>query len=172
MSQDHTHISDAFSGLHELLGASTANVISATFARMEIAEEEIDCAKRAHPLLATQLHEAFRHLCPTEPLSRLSDDVYRHHCQELLGRIAQSQDLRPGTAAEVLGMLSAASQLAPPTRTAALLYWRMFGQVLPLQAEKLANEIGPLVEDPYHEQQAKELEQRLRRKLTTSRELS
>ena len=38
------------------------------------------------------------------------------------------------------GMFSASSQLAPPTRTAALLYWQLFGQVL---ADKLAGEVEP-----------------------------
>lgn len=158
--------------LQTLFSTDELSVIRSTFRRMEIAEDEIARAKEAFPLKAEAIHNAFRYLCPTKPLECLSDDVYRQHCRELLKRIVDGADLRLGTAAEVLALLSAASLEAPPTRTAAVLYWQLFKRVLPEQSSTIADDIGPLLEDSYHEQQACELEAKLRRKLTCDRKPS
>jgi hypothetical protein len=68
------------------------------------------------------------------------------------------EDLRPGTAAECLGALAAASLEAPPTRAAGLLYWELFGDAH-----------GDPACDQYDRIQMKELEAELRRKLASDR---
>ncbi len=79
------------------------------------------------------------------------------------------EDLRPGTAAECLGALAAASLEAPPTRAAGLLYWELFERVLPDQADTLRAEHADPACDQHDRIQMKELEAELRRKLASDR---
>jgi len=117
--------------LADLLPPSLARTIRSTFDRVDIAEEEIAAAKRRFPLCASAIHGAFALLCPTDLIRDLSDDVFRYHCKEILERVANGQDVRPGTTAELLGFLSNASQTAPPTRVSALLYQELFSRLYP-----------------------------------------
>lgn len=155
--------------LNAILSPQEAGAITQTFRRMEIAEREIARAKEEFPLLATQIHESFRALCPTEPLRRLSDKVYRHHCRELLERVASGRDLRPGTDAELVAVISEASLAAPPDRATTYLYWQLFERVFPGEAGVIREDLGPVHADDYDRVRAKELEQSLRRKLAASR---
>ena len=120
--------------LESIFTADERELLGSTFRRMDIAEDEIARAKQTHPLHAAKLHDAFRALCPTTPLRSISHTIYRNHCRELLERIVTNADLKPGTDAEILSILSEASLVAPPTRTAAVLYWRLFRRILPAQA--------------------------------------
>ena len=73
--------------LNSFFDPNQASAIGSAFHCMDLAEEEIALAKSDYPVFEAQIHDAFRHLCPTEPLRRLSDDVYRHHCREIIQRI-------------------------------------------------------------------------------------
>jgi hypothetical protein len=155
--------------LNSFFDPNQTSAIGSAFHCMDLAEEEIALAKSDYPVFEAQIHDAFRHLCPTEPLRGLSDDVYRHHCREILQRIVNGEGLRPGTAAECLCALAAASLELPPTRAAGLLYWELFERVLPDQADTLRKDHGDLAFDQYDRIQMKELEAELRRKLTSDR---
>jgi hypothetical protein len=150
----------------ELLGAPLANVFERTFHRVELAEEEIDAAKRRHPNDAERIHRAFLILCPSDPLHAYGDELYRAHCRELLERVRLGGDTRPATSAEVVACLSAASLQVPPGRPATFLYWQLFGALFPDQAEKLRAEIGPVAADSHDKSVADDLARKLRRKLT------
>lgn len=86
------------------LGDKTGAFANA-FEKMAIAEREILRACRAYPKARTRIWNAFGVLVPGG-LSGLADAVYRHHCRELLTRVARGEDLRPGTRAEICAMIS------------------------------------------------------------------
>lgn len=156
--------------LTDILGPGLGSSITGLFARMELAEEEIDEAKRRDPANAERIHGAFRYLRPTDPLERAGDDLYRDHCREIIGRVAASageRELAPGTRAEVLVTLSDLSLAAPLERTAFLLYGRLFTEAFPERARDIEPLRGPV--DRWEAEQADELEGRLRRKLATNR---
>ncbi len=156
---------DLFTAASELLGAGVASTIAHTFRCMEIAEEEISAAKARRPLLATQLHDGFRELCPPQVLREAGERLYRAHCRELLDRIATGSPLRPATTAELLAVLQAMSLAAPLERAATVLYWDRFGELFPADAARIRSEVGPLAADSYDQVRAKELEAKLRRQL-------
>lgn len=147
--------------LGELLPAPVTNAIARTFARMEIAEDEIGRACRETPDAEERIERAFGALVPTASLRELSDELYRGHCREILARAAQGSDLRPGTRAEILATLSAASLSAPPTPVAFLLYQELFAVLFPEHLE--AN--FPAI-DGYEADEVRALESKLRRKLS------
>jgi hypothetical protein len=93
--------------------------------KMPWAEQEIRAAQRRHPQAADRIEQGMPLLCPTFALMD-NDRVYRAHCRELLDRLAQGRDTRPGTAAECCLALCEVSQRAPLTSTAAGLYARMW----------------------------------------------
>ena len=164
-------INEAKHESHELLNhlSQPTNSVGFTFLCMEIAEQEIAAAKQRHPLLSVQIHDAFRWLCPTEPLRGLDEAVYRHHCRELLERIVNGQDLSPGTAGECIAAVSGASLVSPPDRAAVLLYWSLFEQIFPHEAKRIREEAGVPVSDDYDRACMQELESDLRRKLRSTR---
>lgn len=168
---ENTMINEAKHEPHELLNhlLQPTNSIGFTFLCMEIAEQEIAAAKQCHPLLAAQIHDAFRCLCPTDPLRGLDEAVYRHHCRELLERIVIGQDLSRGTAGECIAALSGASLASPPDRAAVLLYWSLFEQIFPYEAKRIRDEAGAPVSDDYDRVCMQELESDLRRKLRSTR---
>jgi hypothetical protein len=96
---------------------------------MTWAEAEITAAQRRHPAAAQRLWRSFSVLQPTHPLMR-TGSVYRSHCRELLDRVAQGADTRPGTAAECCIALSETSMQVPLRTSAVALYfcmWRLAG---------------------------------------------
>lgn len=103
--------SDRSDALTALLGPN-GNALLAAFDRMRIAEEEIAAAKRRCPRKRKTIHGAFEFLCASH-LGRFSDDVYRAHAREIIGRIMRGDPLEPGTDAEVLVLLSEQSLVAP-----------------------------------------------------------
>jgi hypothetical protein len=148
---------------------SLARTVRATFARVDIAEEEIQAAKLRFPACASEIHAAFACLCPTDPIRDLSEDVFRFHCREILERVAKAQDVRPGTTAEVLGFLADASQLAPPSRFAAFLYQRLFARLLPDRLTESCGGIAMPEPERFEKEEVLSLEGRLRRRLATDR---
>ncbi len=136
---------------------------------MEIAEEEIERAQRRHSEKADAIWSSFKHLVPTEVLGQTGDELYRRHCPELLDRVGEGRDLRPGTAAEVVAGIAGISQLAPPSRTMTLLYMRLFSELFPDEARTIFEETGPMEADSYEETRIAELEAEFRRKLTADR---
>lgn len=160
---------DLFTAATDLLGAGVAGTIAHAFRCMEIAEEEISAAKARRPLLATQLHDGFRELCPPDVLREAGERLYRAHCRELLDRIATSSPLQPATTAELLGLLQAMSLAAPLERTTTALYWDRFAELFPADAARIRSEVGRVATDSYDQVRAKELEARFRRQLARSR---
>lgn len=86
--------------------------ISAAFALMQIAEDEIKAA--IHRLLpqqsvaALRVWNSFGALVPG-PLSQFSSDLYTHHVRELLDRVVREEGLELGTRAEVVAAVSVMS---------------------------------------------------------------
>lgn len=138
------------------------------FRFMEIGESEIDKAKGRHPERADAIHDAFRYLSPTDVID--TEMLYQAHAREIVERVAGGSDLRPGTAAEVLGALSKLTLVAPPTRVQTLLYMKLFGELFPADAETILAEIGGMDPDSYEESQIGELEDEFCRKLSTERD--
>lgn len=152
------------------LGAGLGSTISGLFRRMELAEDEIEAAKRRDPENAERIHGAFKYLLPTESLQRKADPLYRAHCRELISRVAAGageKEISLGTSAEVLATLADLSCAAPLERTAFLLYGKLFTQVFPEKAAEIEPLRGPV--DGWETEEALALEARFRRKLATER---
>jgi hypothetical protein len=88
------------------------NHIGRAFRLMQVAEEEIVAAIKAHPEVRDALWNSFRLLDPGI-VATASDDLYRVHCRELLRRIVAGGDTRYGTDAELLIAFKEASLKAP-----------------------------------------------------------
>lgn len=110
--------------VHELEQAT-----SGIFKRMELAEDEISQAMEEDPENAQLYNSSFKLLAPTDTL--VSDLLYQRHVQEILYRVVEGLDTRPGTDAEVLGALSEASHHAPMNTAGLLAYARMFRNCFP-----------------------------------------
>jgi hypothetical protein len=67
---------------------------------MEIAEGLIEELSQEHPERADLIWHSFSLLRPTHDLMHKSDVIYRSHCREILQRVIDGADTRPGTAAE------------------------------------------------------------------------
>jgi len=114
----------------DLLGPVGGRILR-VFECMEIAEEEIAAAIERYPVLGVAINAAFKHLYPTRALDGARDEVYRAHCRELLERVADGEDVRPGTKAEVMMTLSRLSQHAHLTEAAGALYRELFDELFP-----------------------------------------
>lgn len=101
--------------------------IGRAFDLMGIAEEEI---RAAGGRKGNRAWDAFAQLEPGF-LRRYSDELYRAHCRELIGRAKRGEDMNPGTAAEIVACLSELSLKAPPARDHAALYHRTFAKLFP-----------------------------------------
>ncbi|MEB3372435.1 hypothetical protein [Saccharopolyspora mangrovi] len=104
--------------------------LAPVFDMMEWAEDEISAARRRHPAHADTLHHSFALLTPTSDRMR-TEFVYRGHARELLDRVAQGEDTRPATAAEIVLAFCHASQTAPLNTTATGLVFRMWQEAFP-----------------------------------------
>jgi hypothetical protein len=96
---------------------------------MAWAETEIEAGQQRHPDAAERIQRGFLLLRPTHPLMR-TQVVYRSHCRELIDRLADGEDTRPGTAAECCIALCETSMRAPLRSSAVGLYarlWRLAG---------------------------------------------
>lgn len=79
-----------------------------------------DCIDVAEELLAGRdVPGLFLALCPTDPIAGKARWLYRAHAEELIGRAARGEDLRPGTDAECLAALMDVAARAPLRQDAA-----------------------------------------------------
>lgn len=122
--------------IEEIFGTKLSYSLSTTCKRMEIAEEEIRAALERHPAKATLIDRiGFGILVPPRALDGLSDEVYRRHARELMDRLAAGADTREATAAELLGILSAISFVAPLDSVGGAVFARTFAAVFPERAD-------------------------------------
>lgn len=99
--------------IEQLLSDTHLGTVGKVLHLVEVAEEEITRAIEKHPDKAKELRAAFsEHLFPGE-LAKFSDRIYRSHACEVLQRIIDGEDPKPGTTAECLVALSLASLKAP-----------------------------------------------------------
>lgn len=100
--------------------------------QMEWADDEILQGICRYPAEVDALYHSFPLLRSTHTLMA-TEFVYRSHCRELLERVVNGADTRPGTAAEVCCICCEASLLAPLRSPAAGLYFRMWAIAFPDQ---------------------------------------
>ncbi|MFF5990626.1 MULTISPECIES: hypothetical protein [Prauserella] len=113
----------------DILGDIT-KIFGSLFDQMDWAEEEIARAITTNPAEADTLYHGFSLLTPThERMSR--EFVFRPHCREILNRVVNGADTRPGTAVEVCCACSEVSTIAPMRSAAAGLYARMWAAAFP-----------------------------------------
>ncbi|MGH3986846.1 MAG: hypothetical protein ACRDTZ_05955 [Pseudonocardiaceae bacterium] len=108
------------------------SALTGTCNQLEWSEDEIGWAVSRYPADGDTLYHGFRLLVPTRKLM-VTEFVYRSHCRELLVRLVNDHDTRPGTAAEVCCALSEVSQVAPMRLAATGLYIRMWTVAFPDQ---------------------------------------
>jgi hypothetical protein len=164
-------MSDTARLLSDILGGTAAQAMDRLFRCVEIAEEEIAAAKLGQPHKQSVIHDAFRHLQPSEVLlEHGSERLYRKHCQEIIRRVTCGEKLRPATTAEFVGALSTMSLMQSLNRSAELAYWNGLSKLFPEDTAHLRSQVGPVIADDFDRAQAKDLEQTLRRKLSSHRE--
>ena len=135
---DHTPLRDKLDELILLDDDDAAfwKQVQNTFKFIEIAEQEIERAQRRHPEQASQLHRTFSFIRPDHFIN-YHPTIYRHHCRELLERIATGADTRPGTLAEAAIAIMQVTLATPVQRDVAILYGRLFKCFFPEQYETL-----------------------------------
>lgn len=97
------------------------------FRCMSVAEEVIARLK-ATP---EQAQEAFGVLKPSPILRTFSMELYERHAEEIVRRVMAGQDVRPGTKAEVLAMMSETSLKAPLNQPGQALTEALFRELFP-----------------------------------------
>jgi len=102
-----------------------ASVLAVPFRAMDVVEDEIDRATREFPAHSDLLYHGFALLEPTHALMG-TEQLLRAHCRELLTRLVNGTDTRPGTAAEVCCLCHDISLNTPLSSPAAGLYMRMW----------------------------------------------
>jgi hypothetical protein len=114
----------------DILDKLSLGQISGIFRLMEIAEEEIAIAQRE---AGTEGHDAiwrsFKLLRPTPMFEKVAEQVFRSHCKELLYRVVNGFDTRPGTKAEVMILISEASLASMPSSDVRVLYTQLFKEI-------------------------------------------
>lgn len=125
---------EALLNAFQAIGGSHSNAITAIFADMAIAEDEITRGIERHPDQADALWRGtFAYLRRGRLLRTLSDAVYRAHCGELIDRYAENGDMDASTDAEAMALLCDMSMATPLNNDATGLYLRMFRARLPDQ---------------------------------------
>lgn len=117
----------ALHAMCQALGDDTTLTFLGAFERMDIAENVIT----ASGCTKAQGQVAFGIMCPSAPLNRKCDEVYRAHATELVERVIAGEDTRPGTKAEVLCCLLGAALRAPLNTSGMALADHLFAQVMP-----------------------------------------
>jgi hypothetical protein len=118
-----------------ILGDALSDVVSDAFDQMTWAEEEIEQAQRCHPERSATIYHAFELLVPSPVLQQVgpAEFVHRSHYRELLERVADGEDTRPATDAEIACACSEASRAVPLNTTATGLYIRVWRRAFPDQ---------------------------------------
>lgn len=148
-------------------------LIEAVFETMVWAEDEIEKAQARHgePRPRTgergtgPIWNSFSLLKVGGNEKLLSEPLYRAHCREILNRVANGADTRPGTDAEMIIVIHEASLVAPITSGAACLYFRLVARSVPELARARAPEIDLAAYEKVHGRVADDYEAELRRKL-------
>lgn len=94
------------------------------------AEDEVDAARKRHPETDEALYSSFVLLVPTHSLMS-TEFVYRSHARELLERVADGQDTRDATWAEIVGLCHDVSLMAPFHAGSVGLYFRAWTRAFP-----------------------------------------
>lgn len=147
---------------YELLPALGS--VGVVFDLMEVAEDEIASAKRRWPDDEKIIYRSFQLMVPTR--SVLVESLYRCHVRELILRVRTGKDTRPGTSAEVLGLLKDSSLASPLKGYAVMLYGRLFCRLFPTEAEGVWATGALEYEEKTHGCQADELFAEAQRKLS------
>ncbi len=129
----------------DVLDRDIALVVSRSFDRMEICEEEIADAQKRHPSKSKQLWESFGLLRPPDVLHAFSMELYRIHCRELLDHVAAGKATDTATDAELVAFMSMKSLTEPPTSDWMVAYINVFTRVFP----NVYLDIGPDPEESY-----------------------
>lgn len=103
--------------------------INNLFHHMDISEEEIARAQEAQPEYRDLLWDSFRYLS-SDYLSDAGDELYRHHCQEILSRVVNGDNLDEATKSEVMYAISKTSLKAPLQSTSTYLYHDLFVEIM------------------------------------------
>ena len=106
---------DVPGGLDALLPGGFMEQFDAAMSSMAIAEGLIEELSQKHPERADLIWHSFSLLRPTHSLMHKTDMIYRSHCREILQRVIDGADTRPGTAAECCIVCCETSQIAPLT---------------------------------------------------------
>jgi hypothetical protein len=117
---------DVPGSLDDLLPGGFMEVFDAAMSSMAIAEGLIEELSREHPESADLIWHSFSLLRPTHDLMHKTDMIYRSHCREILQRVIDGADTRPGTAAECCIVCCKTSQIAPLTVAGVGTYMRMW----------------------------------------------
>jgi len=124
--------------LKEIGFEGRGRAIQDIYARMEIAEEEIEIGGGRRDAIegstAHRVWSSFTLMCTDHTLTAM---VFRIHCREIVRRVIRYEDTRPGTDAEIMNALMEMSQRAPLNSDAAALYWELFREHLPDKATEI-----------------------------------
>lgn len=113
-------------GLDDLLPGGFMEAFDAAMSSMEVAEGLIEEFGREHPESADLIWHSFGLLRPTHDLMHKTSMIYRSHCREILQRVIDGADTRPGTVAECCIACCETSQIAPLTVAGVGVYMRMW----------------------------------------------
>lgn len=111
---------DQFGGFMEAFNTAMAG--------MEIAEQLIEDMEKEHPDDADLIWHSFSLLRPTHDLMHKNELLYRSHCREILQRVIDGEDTRPGTAAECCIACCETSLQAPLNVAGVGVYMRLWEQ--------------------------------------------
>jgi hypothetical protein len=115
----------ARAALAAVLGGDVLNTIERVLGQHEWAEQEVDAFREQNPPHDDRLWHSIELLRPTH--ERMATEfVYRAHCRELLQRVVDGNDTRPGTAPECLLVCNEIAQMTPLNTAAMGLYLRLW----------------------------------------------
>jgi hypothetical protein len=155
--------------LEEIFPSGEAAPERDAFMAMEWAEDEIELAQdrygeTGHGPIWKQ---GFAAVKQTDLID--SELLFRAHCREILGRIADGDDLRPGTDAEIIWVLRNASLRSPMQPGIDCLYFRLFARRFPVQSSSISGPVDLAAYESVHGSAADDHERRLRAKLSRDR---
>lgn len=170
--------SDELAGALDALGAGNPmDAVLNQFRMMGWAEDENRKACERHgenPEDKGPIFTAFPLCsCVEQPYMEL-EPIFRAHCREIYDRVAKGHDVKPGTDAEILGILVEASLIQPFCGGLTCLYFRLVSRILPELFEQFKADKDPAALDleayeKVNGQDADQHEGELRRMLTRER---
>ena len=129
-SKEVSRVADLKALFEEIGAGSLFGTLQSVFDQMAIAESEIKHFTTRFSGNQVDLQRAFVQLRWMLDVP-VPEVVYREHVRELLTRVVNDQSLMRGTKAEVLMLLSAASQIAPLGLRKIALYLKLFDELYP-----------------------------------------